>query len=1581
MEDDSEFNIYYQYNNQKEIKNPELMDDTKFLIEYQKHSTDNLNFDRIEKLLEGDGVDLNNVKQIFIEQNNSPKSKIQLNPLSKANFNDYKNRKNIYLHFLIDEEEISKKNKYIEKIIEDNNKNLTELKKNFKEISEEIKKIKNSNILSETNIAEIINGIEKERSEQDNFKSEIMKNSKIKLRRSIINIRKKKNLYILYLYCSVFDLKKIKYEESDYFEEMQCIYDLFQHYSNIPATLIFEPITNLINNFNDYFENVPDIIHININPNFINDELNYNNLGETINKKLDDLLKELGNVEKISKVKLLLLSILPSNRIIEKIVDYFKSIKTIIFPYNLKRNNEKMIFYKEFYKNLLLNGFSIEKAFENCNHINFKKRSTENKDALFHILTNSIEKNNLGKENNITINENCALNLDFIKYNYHRVIGRNPQINNCIEKIKEKEKFVFVYGNTGAGKKSVVQIVGKYFFERNYFKSIQYIELYDLDDIEEMLNNKIEENKIKNINSSYLESEINAGFAQKSLLIIVFKSIIYDLRNVEDAIQSIQNKYSNYIFLCACTVKKFIEQKDSNKIKLDKLKKNSVMSLLEYINEKIFDYKEKKVTKELQKLKKLSDYPSYFFLEAKYVKKFGNEKSLKQKYSNNNKTNPVELLNDFINETQKEFKLKNILQIFYILKFGLRDDILHIFFEEKEIDEIKNNLNYLIIVEADSNGNNYLIDGFFKEKLKIIYEDYYRNNNSKKKEDYKYYLLKVLEKYAKIFRYIVNHSNFPYTLCKEFHAGINQGFWFSIYNNDFKNMYATFLEKQNNRNIYFDEINYFNNIKSIFENGIYFEIIKENIENFKEYISQIVICFSTILHFKNNIFLLKKVLDIFERSLTELKLEKDILRLKYFEYWSSDDPIYLPDKGLIDKIESQEKENKDLYDDMKFEDNLIKIYNIIRESLEYNSRRNPSFEECQNYAKNDNLNLIRLNILFGIVLKYKEKKYFKEANIKANQMNNTTLQIITLLELAGYHLNHSEFDEFNNYISDCEKYIDRLNKNNNILNILEEAIEQLTSKKNEKYKNFNKNKLYFYFSEPFFYEDDSVKDIKKKIVPLRTEANNSFSLIYDLKLKLKNDLEIINDTINKDFLIFLENKFKNPSKFVYIGCDYYNKDGELSYSDMDLNNFKATNFSSKDSENSIKKFKCKADMLILGFINSQTIANYFIDNNFPNIIYLNKLDILENLFEKYSYFYCYFQRCFNTFVINFLISLDKKRIKDAFTDSYKDFKNRLREIVEIDENISKDINILLDKQIIEYKYNFGEETKKLFEDINVSRSNSINNINISIDEDDNDENNFNLFESYLHENKINYNDIINLKFTKELKENVLEFLINNRYYGNKRALYTIIKNLFMHKLINIYGRELTGKSMLALELCKYFYMNNYFKSGIYYIKNINSNKWDYKEELKNLKNKSTNMKDNIFENALIVFDDINDLNSCLSYVLNLSLYIIIISKESIKKPDIKKFEKALNSKSNKKAKTPTTEQLNNLYNISYINLDQNLRKDEKRLREKFFNYLKINFYLKENKLLDDKAIEDFNLIKDNEELHINEIIKIIKTNE
>ena len=44
-------------------------------------------------------------------------------------------------------------------------------------------------------------------------------------------------------------------------------------------------------------------------------------------------------------------------------------------------------------------------------------------------------------------------------------------------------------------------------------------------------------------------------------------------------------------------------------------------------------------------------------------------------------------------------------------------------------------------------------------------------------------------------------------------------------------------------------------------------------------------------------------------------------------------------------------------------------------------------------------------------------------------------------------------------------------------------------------------------------------------------------------------------------------------------------------------------------------------MIILAFINSQTIAKYFVKYNILNVIYINKLDIIENIFNEYPYFY------------------------------------------------------------------------------------------------------------------------------------------------------------------------------------------------------------------------------------------------------------------------------------------------------------------------------------------------------------------------
>ena len=64
-------------------------------------------------------------------------------------------------------------------------------------------------------------------------------------------------------------MKTLNYGENDYSEEIKYIYNLFKNTPNVSVNLIVEPIINLINKFKIYLEKVPDIIHININPNYL----------------------------------------------------------------------------------------------------------------------------------------------------------------------------------------------------------------------------------------------------------------------------------------------------------------------------------------------------------------------------------------------------------------------------------------------------------------------------------------------------------------------------------------------------------------------------------------------------------------------------------------------------------------------------------------------------------------------------------------------------------------------------------------------------------------------------------------------------------------------------------------------------------------------------------------------------------------------------------------------------------------------------------------------------------------------------------------------------------------------------------------------------------------------------------------------------------------------------------------------------------------------------------------------------------------------------------------------------------------
>lgn len=357
---DNEINIFYQYNSKNEINNTELLTDSYLLIEHQRNFKDKFDYKTMLELLTNDGVDFEKIKRIYIVKEKSKKNKIILNTLSDGNFKCYKDEKDLYLHLEIKEDLYSNKRE-INLKIEKYNSLILDLDKKYKDISEEMKKIKNSNLISDNNIYDII---KKKEEEQIAKMNNLMRSSYVRLNEG------KKDIYVLYLFCSIFDLKRVNYEENEYYEEIKYIYDLFKKTPKISAELRFEPLINLNdNNFKDCFENIPDIIHININSIYLNEELNYNNLGETITK-YETILEKLGSQKDISKVKLLILSS-DKDGIIK---EHFKKVKNIIYLNDLKKQQiENNTFYKDFYSNIL-KCYSIEQAFERSNHVNYNKK-------------------------------------------------------------------------------------------------------------------------------------------------------------------------------------------------------------------------------------------------------------------------------------------------------------------------------------------------------------------------------------------------------------------------------------------------------------------------------------------------------------------------------------------------------------------------------------------------------------------------------------------------------------------------------------------------------------------------------------------------------------------------------------------------------------------------------------------------------------------------------------------------------------------------------------------------------------------------------------------------------------------------------------------------------------------------------------------------------------------------------------------------------------------------------------------------------------------------------------------------------
>ena len=1623
----NDIDIFYQINSYNEIEKDKInniKNNPYFLIESKNINRDKLSFEFLELLLVNDGVDLSQIKEfkylIEEKEKRNNKTHILLQPLSDTNISEIKYLNKIYLHLLVEEETETPNDDYINEEMEEYNLKIEKYEMKLKEISMGIEKEKiyNDKILSENlfkNIEKnnfskeinnevkynktmirktlppisnsfIISNIEDEYYDNENNLIKEINNDLINNNIDDNNIRnaatntilvkkvsldidkkekEKEEIKLCYLYSDplLYKDNKTIYKNNDYFNEIVSIYNIFKELK-IKSNLKFEPI---INNFNTYLESSPDILHINVcSTNDTSLQIDYDNLGELQYYKCKDLKTAFKSECSLSEIKLLILS----TQNIKEMKQFFNNIgiKNIIYIDNKKTypepNEQVENFIKELYKNIL-NGKSIQESFKKSKgKFNDKKIVdifTPSKKRNDYIILNEDNKINkydynkfysqkfsnikINNKNLIKLNKNCSLNLNFVKYNYKRIIGRNVELKNCIDKMYRYNN-VCVCGYPGAGKKSFVQLAGKFAFERNMYQDVYYLEVYSLRNVDEILMNK--KNEIKE-NMKLLDNNQIENDEKKILLIINFNYLVDEVIDIpifEELINGIKDKYFNYLYtftinnkLSFSTIKKKLLR--TPLIELNKLEKEKRRNLFTFIS---YNLKNINLTnkKEEELVNTTNGYPNDIYLRTLYVNCFYEEIN---NLDFNKLTNEL-IFNNFIKKYDK--KIKKIFATFTILKLGIREDVLPMFFDKEEINFIKKELNYLIFEEIDENGKNYLLDSSYKDLIQNIFSEQYSIEFSN-------YLNLILKNYAIIFRYLVKYTNYPYNIALEFHAGINRGFWLIIneskYNEKFMKEYNSYKKKD----IYFDEVKYFNNVLMILINDEYIKKIKENKEPFIEYISQISICLPTLFHFQNSKIYEKRIVELLKERLGFLNLNKSRLRLKMYQYWFTKDSNLVPNDSEIESNIIKDKINKEtkrLNNELKAEVYLIKIHDYILKKDKENLGISDIYNECENHSQDNKFNLSKLNLLYGMALKNNNnKEYFEKAYNYALEDKNIYMQIMSLIMKAEYYLSKYEFDRFNELITQCEKEIilkEIYLQNTDINYRLNKAIKD----KNEIYKKHTKNRLFFFTSNPFFDEKGN---------SLKTESNNSFYLKYNLITELPKNLKIEFNNIEENFLNDLEKCLYNPIRFLYIGSDHYNEEGNLFYT----KDFKSCRFNSKLIKEKLEKAKNKCDIVILGFLNSEKISEYFLVNKFPHVIYIKKVKQLNILFNNYPYLYFYFQRCFYTFITEFLSNLSKKycAIKEAFTKANSVFEIKCSKMADfiIDKNKNK-INDIFCKILI-----LGGDEKRdnevFFEDFEDLNNQGYNNSSssllnmINIDSKSSFESNFSN-NSFLQNNSISsfYDEekkqiskakekknMVFFKFPKgELKDEIFEKLYNNRIYGMKKILKNLINKILNNKIINLYGDYSCGKTRICLELCKYFYMNNKFKQGIFYINLKRKRQIQSKSELKSLliKNNSKN-KDIETNDALLIFDNFDSTKKGLySYINKLNSYTVIVTKEK----ETKFFENLNNNKNNIK---------NNINNDIFENLNKTIDID---FAKEFINYMKIIKNINENIMIDEDEI-------------------------
>ena len=1173
--------------------------------------------------------------------------------------------------------------------------------------------------------------------------------------------------------------KKFKLKDNNYLNDINNIYNIFKS-SERQYNIEFNPIINE-DDFKNYLIKAPRILHISCN---VYQEKNngiylcLENKGEYKLFSEDDIKNAIQNENKSKNIECIILN--TSNINIGKcffdagIVNVISIFNENLYP-NQNIKNEKFIscFYKQ-----LIKGETLYDAYKKV------KNEFSDIDCIFYgnNYNNKIFQNELIKKGNVKINDNCILNCKIDMDNNIRIIGRNKELYDTISFFTNfnEEKINFVYGHEGIGKEFFIKKVGTYLFERKYYSNIKFIEFSCIS--QDVIFSKIPPNKNNN--------------SQSNLLLIKFDFEFNDINsfeNLKNIFDKLKQRNKNSFFLFSITIPHYSDMQ-SYLSNFNSFRKTYLRDLEKCYREDLFKmlnytYCDPKLSNKNKDFIIGKGYPNIIYLRVCYFNIIPDKK-----YKDNH-------INDLTNNLiikemiSKNYVLNNIIfSLFTILYKGISNKEIQYILKGNDIKNLEEQFN-LIITKT----YNHILNDYFYKLDNSLIKDIYPNLNE---ETFNDCLKQILKLYSGILRNIIMNSDINFDISDEFNAGINQGFWLTFNNDIFQQFYYNkendFSDKKFKYMSYYKEnmkmilLKYKEHLKKILSNDILingnFSIICDY-QYIIEYFEQISICLPTLIY-KLERENCKDIIDLFSEVLEDCHLNLANIRLLIFKFSISKEADFSEaSKYLNLNTENAEFELCLLKLDQKFkgEKNIV-FSTIYEQALEY-------FTKQKNY-----FNLSKLNYFMGKYFQENDEclTYYKEGIENAKKCDNYYLEAKINIYQSKYYLSQLKFEEAQNSLNRAEE-ISKVHKYKYLFKDITELSEKIYVLKAKKKKTI----LTFIEANQFF-------DTKKK--PICSLSNGAFNFKQKLQSKLPKNVQIKFEMFNKSTNL---QEILLSSRIIYIGSDYYDKEGNLYYEGEDGESIL---FPFDDFCESFNSIYDKEDiiLIILGFLNSERLGDKLIKLGYSHIIMLPNIKYLNNLFSKNPTYIIQYKEFLYEFVENLLSYCVCKNLNEAFINSYNIFNKDLSN--SIIPNISEDLK---DRELILLK------PKDYYNHIYIYNMDDDINNNISVN------NNSNELEDELNQNKID--DINNIP--KEISfYNQFPYII--KMFGRKNDLNYLIRNIEKLNYLILFGESGCGKTKIGIEVCKYFSMRKKFDGIDYY--NLNNYHWKGKifEKYKNNEDKS-----------------------------------------------------------------------------------------------------------------------------------------------